>query len=278
MEHKKRFLNFPIALLRGFPENHKKCLEDILLYSVYGLVYSEHPKFRKYDSLEDFLIEWEIDFIISDERTQKIFQTKGAELFDSFCGTKHVWTGIHSKTWWGYYKEDREFDDLMLLLAFLAFKSIIQSKPWAKVTNEYLLTRMSGFDSMNENDKIPGLIKEFMGSERKRRRLFTELETNFSFNRKPGNQRGIICSMTLSPAEIEFEYQKSRFLTKTRKLNDQKKKDKQDGEEKFKQWLKDNYGIDAKPKKGDPPKEGDQEKPKDNPDSEEPEDNSDLPD
>lgn len=271
MNKDDRFLNFPIALLRGFQENHMKCLTNILDYSVFKMVYSEECVF---EDLDEFEKKYRVK--IPRQNVPRL-EKNGGTLFNSFYGTRHVWVGIHVKTWLDFYKDDRKIDDLMVLLAFLAFKSIIQSKPWAKVTNEYLLARMSGYDLINENNKIPVIIQEFMGSESKRRRLFTELETNFSFNRKPGNQRGIICSLTLSPAEIEFEYQKSKFLSKNRKLNDQKKKDKEDGEEKFKQWLKDNYGIDAKPKKGNPSKDDEKEKPNDDPDSEEPENNSDLP-
>ncbi|MBA4301277.1 MAG: hypothetical protein C0433_14420 [Cyclobacterium sp.] len=235
MEHKKRFLNFPIALLRGFPENHKSCMLDIFLYSVYGLVYSDE---QLYDSLEDFLVEWEIDFLTPSEKIHNLFQSRGEELYNSFCGTKHVWTGIHIDTWRSYNHSKRTRPELMVLLAHLALKSIIQKKAIQRNTSDYLiLARMAGFDAL-EGNEIPEFICQYMKKQsRTRTKLFQDLEIHFGFKRKE-KSRGVTYSYTLSLAELEFEIAKSRYLSKERKLNEKKAEERLKAKEQFNQWLK----------------------------------------
>lgn len=239
MEHKKRFLNFPISLLRGFPENHQSCFLDIFLYSVYGLVYSEDPEIRQYDSLEDFLFEWEIDYLTTNEKIHNLFQSRGAELFNSFWGTKHVWTGIHIDTWRSYNHSKRTKPELMVILAHLALKSIIQKKTIQKNTSDNLiLARMGGFDSL-EGIEIPEFICQFMKKQsRTRTKLFQDLEIHFGFKRKE-KSRGVTYSYTLSLAELEFEIAKSRYLSKERKLKEKKAEERLKANERFNEWLKD---------------------------------------
>ena len=135
----------------------------------------------------------------------------------------------------------------MAHLALLAFKSIIQAKPWCQITNAYLLARMSGYDSIKNHEgkenRIPTFIQDYMKSESKRRRLFTWLETHTRFRRKLGNQKGIVYSLTLSRTDLTVECQKSKFMSKSRKLDEIKKREKKEAEEKFNQWKKKNFGI-----------------------------------
>jgi len=242
MEHKKRFLNFPIALLRGFPENHKSCMQNIFLYSVFGLVFSED---RQYDSLEDFLFEWEIDHLTKNERIHKLLQTRGAELFNSFWGTKHVWTGIHIDTWRSYNHSKRTKPELMVLLAHLALKSIIQKKAIQRNTSDYLiLARMSGFDSL-EGTEVPEFICQYMKKQsRTRTKLFQDLEIHFGFKRKE-KSRGVTYTYTLSLADLEFEIDKSRYLSKERKLKEKKAVERLKAKERFDEWLKDRKPLDG---------------------------------
>jgi hypothetical protein len=112
-------------------------------------------------------------------------------------------------------------------------------KPWAQTKFEYLIARMAGFESTKSGNPIPEFIREFMRSETKKRWLFRELETHFPFKRKPGNQRGIVFSMTLSRDDLFFEHEKSKHLRKS-DLTQSRENDKKKGEEKFKKWLEEN--------------------------------------
>jgi hypothetical protein len=235
LEVRDRFLNFPIALLQGFTDDHMKCLSDIFDYGVYTMTFSE---IRVFESMEEFEENFGYDIT---KQWIPILMKRGKELYDSFYGTKFVWTCIHIGTWERYYQKDRRKDDLMVLLAFLAFKSIIQTKPWAVVTNEYLLARMAGFETSKDRKPIPEAIRHFMkANSRTRPWLFTELESHFKFKRKPGNQRGIICSFTLCRQDLIFEHEKSKIMNKAKKLNEEKKKDKMKAEERLNQWRKEN--------------------------------------
>lgn len=255
LEVKDRFLNFPIALLQGFTENHLKCLSKIFDYGVYTLTFSE---LRIFETIDEF--EENFEFEVNREYLPGLMK-RGKELFDSFYGTKYVWTGIHISTWERNYEENRSKKDLMVLLAFLAFKSIIQKKPWAVISNKYLLARMSGFDSANDCNLIPEGIRQFMETgSRTRTWLFTELETTkYGLKRKPGNQRGIICSFTLSREDLIFEHEVKKSLNKAKTLKEEKKKDQMRANERLKQWRKDNNIEEPKklPKKPPRPKNQD---------------------
>jgi hypothetical protein len=233
MIHKKRFLNFPIALLRGFPEDHKKCLEDIICYSVYKLVYSEEANFQ---DINDFRLEYKYDL---KEENVSVVISRGEILYNSFVGTKHPWTGIHIDTWIKYYAPKRNKPELMVLLAYLALKSIIQKKHIQRNTSDNLiLARMSGFGSL-EGNEVPEFISQYMKKKsRTRTRLFQDLEIHFGLRRKE-RSRGVTFSLTLSLEELEFEVAKSKYLSKERKQKEKNAEERMKARNRINEWVKD---------------------------------------
>ena len=53
MENKDevRYFNFPICLIKGFLNDHKKCLADILSYTLYEYVFTRLEIIKKFDSI-----------------------------------------------------------------------------------------------------------------------------------------------------------------------------------------------------------------------------------
>jgi len=232
MEVRDRFFNFPIALLRGFPENHMECLCNILDYAVFKMVYSEE---RIFDDINTFREEYEVD--LSAEYIPKLCKN-GGQLFNSFYGTKYAWTGIHIGTWEKYYG-DRKKADLMVLLANLALKSIIQDKPWANVKNSLLFARMAGFDGTTGDIEIPESIIQFMNpGSRTRPKLFLELRAHFGFKRTLSNSIGITYSYSLSLADLEFIMQKRKYLSDKKKQKEKDEEERKKAKEKFEEWKK----------------------------------------
>ena len=45
MQAENRFLDFPIAIMKGFLDNPDDCLVKIYYYAVYKMVYSEDAEF-----------------------------------------------------------------------------------------------------------------------------------------------------------------------------------------------------------------------------------------
>lgn len=206
-----------------------KCLSDIFDYAVYKMVYSEEADFS---DIDEFIGEY--DFNLNLEYVPQL-KKRGVLLFNSFYGIKHVWTGIHIETW-GRYFQERDERDLFVLLANLAFKSIIQMKPYQNTKDNLLLARMAGND--DTKGEVPEKIREFMKPRsRSRKRLFTELECNFGFKRV-ARSRGITYSYSLTLRELEFEVRKARYLSKERKEAERKKAERAKAKSDFDKWIK----------------------------------------
>lgn len=228
MDAKARFLNFPIVLLRGFMEYHRKCLNDIFLYSVYKMVFSEDAIFENVEEFnEGFEFSLNPKYIPSIEK-------KGKELFDSHDGMNYARTGIHIDTFLKFDEPRNEFD-LVCLLLFLALKSIVQKKLYAKsVIDDLILSRMAGYSKVE--GKIPENICYWMKTGSRRRiKVFTELEKHYKLV-KAYKSRGTTFSINkMNQEQLEFAILQKRDQKSDRELNEKKRQAKADADKRWKQ-------------------------------------------
>ncbi|MCS5491763.1 hypothetical protein [Algoriphagus limi] len=209
MEIRNKFLNFPIQLLQGFLNQPKRCLRNIIDYAVYQMVYSEDAIF---ENIDDFMESWEVK--IPTIRIQEI-KSNGKYLFERISEmTSSPWTGIHISTYFSLKEEEDEFR-FVCFLAFTAFKSIIQKRSWAKVSNDLLLARMAGYPSQESNgikNPIPEKIQYWMKPKSSRRKkIFEYLEKYNRFVYLP-KSRGITFSLTLSFENLAYRVEEKKAL------------------------------------------------------------------
>lgn len=225
MDVKDRLLNFPIVLLKGFIEDHEKCLNDIFRYSVYKMVFSKDAIF---DNLEEFIEEF--DFPINENYIPSI-EKNGKILFDSCDGMNYARTGIHINTLSSFYKDRNQFDVVCLLL-FLALKSIVQKKPYANAKDALIFSRMAGYSKVE--GKIPENIAYWMKTgSRKRTKVFTELEKSYKLV-KAYKARGTTFSINkMNQEQLEFAILQNRDQKSVRDLNEKKRQAKA---ESVKRW------------------------------------------
>lgn len=233
MEEKSKFFNFPIQLLQGFVENPQKCFENILDYSVYQMVYSEDAR---YEDLDEFKQEWRIK--IPEIRANRIY-SNGKVLYDSFAHTNSPWTGIHKKTYFQIRDETDEFK-LICFLAFTAFKSLIQKKPWCKVSNKLLLARMAGFSSQGDNQLIPEKISHWMKLKSDRRKRIFEYMEQYNRLVYLPNARGITFSLSCSFKKLVYYSKAKKVANEISKMEkaEHKKQVIQEVEAEFRELLK----------------------------------------
>lgn len=238
MKDKDRFLDFPIVLLKEFLDDYMKCLSDIYCYAVFKMVYSEEARF---EDLQEF-----VDVFGHDHYSEwtKAVEVNGRQLYDSFVGTKHVWTGIHIETWLKFMRSNRSEFDIVCLLAYLSLKSIVQmDKLKFSISNEFLMSRMAGSERSIPIEQVPITIqKHLKNKSRKKSRLFEVLEDSYGVVRPSGNTRGIVCSLTLSKKELELEvlkrnYQKSKEFRNLKALEAKEQANKE-----FEEWKKSQGG------------------------------------
>ncbi|MDR7130334.1 hypothetical protein J2X69_002684 [Algoriphagus sp. 4150] len=241
MKDKDRFLDFPIALLKGFLENHNKCLENIYCYAVFKMVYSEEAVF---EDIEEFVESYQHNHYV--DWTEHV-EVRGEQLYNSFVSVKHVWTGIHINTFMMFFLKDRSEADLVCLLAYLGLKSIVQKdKIKFNISNEYLVSRMAGSDSILADESIPPIIRKHLKNKSKiKTKLFDTLESSYGVVRPSGNTRGIVCSLTLSKKDLELEIMKKKYKKSKeyRKQEDQSAKDQ--AKQEFEKWKKTQQDTDS---------------------------------
>lgn len=236
MEIRDRFLNFPIVLLQGFLEDHKRCLDNIFHYSVFEMVYSDKARF---ENIDEFIEEFEFD--IPKNFIPSIVK-QGRELYDSCYGMNYPWTGIHIDTYLRFVESRIQFD-LVCLLLFLALKSIVQKQPFCNAKNPKILARMAGFPKEDAN--IPENILYWMKSQSRRRKIFTELEKHYKLV-KAYKAKGITFSINkLNQVELELAIMKRNEQKAERDATAKKEKAKNEAKRMFEEWKRkrSNEGI-----------------------------------
>jgi hypothetical protein len=210
MENK--YFNFPIQLLEGFMENHKKCLSEISCYAVY-----RHSLKLEYGSELEKMKNSSSEFNMSFGNIQESLKT-GKSLNQKYSGCPI--TGINIKTYWQFYDNQKTEYEKITLLAYLALKSIIGTKAMHKVTNEYWLSRMDGKPEKCELSQLSEPIKKY-ATEYHTVKLKNELVFNWGLITYSRYVRGFYISFSMPLDELIFQVEKRRKSNQKKALNEQ---------------------------------------------------------
>lgn len=211
--NKATYFNFPIKLLDGFMSGSTTVLNNILDYAVY-----DHFLKLEYDNKKERLIDCEQYFGIELGDRNKSYMI-GKELHENNeCLVK---VGINLTMFWDFYKNDKTSFEKICLLGFLAIKSILQQKPYCKVTMKYWLARMDGKSKSCEFSEISEQIKEYTIPYRARK-IKAELENSWGLITYSRYTRGFYVSYKLKLEELVFQAEKRRksTLSKQKKIRE----------------------------------------------------------
>ena len=187
MSKQAQFYNFPICLLENFITESEKCLDEILDFVTW-----KHNKGNlKEEETAGYLGVKYGDFSKSLERGKVLERT----IMDYYVDSP--WTGLNRDVYWRFKNNSCSDFDKAVLLAFLAFKSILGNKPWYKITNQNkIYYRMAGKTMGKGNHpKLPKEIATFC-TRYKFDQIKLELKENWGLLIYANHTRGMYVSTT----------------------------------------------------------------------------------
>ena len=161
----EKYYNFPAALMYGFwqsEEQKVKCLNDVINYCAYDAWCKKGRGGRVNE--EDFnqFICKELDLTLFNNNVSKSgFYRMTAELREKYDPDtyKGLFFRISSSMCFDFYKNTKTAEERAGLLAYLATKSIIGQRPYAK-TNKFFLTSRMACNSKTQNE-LPDEIEKY---------------------------------------------------------------------------------------------------------------------
>ncbi len=195
-----KFFNFPILLMQSAP-NMKVFCNNVIDYCIYKHSLSlEGTADTRMKAASHY-------FGVALGNVSRSLRD-GRELYDSMP-TRPAMTGINKDLLFEFYKEDKTDFEIASLIAFLAIKSILGKKSYSRITNEYLLCRMAGYNSKQDLRELP----EYLTPYRKRRglnRIKMELQRSYGLKIYARYTRGFFVSFSLTLEELIKEVEMKR--------------------------------------------------------------------
>lgn len=244
MEKNVRYFNFPVQLLRGFIDDTPEVLNRIFDYCLYDFA------FRLDDAEiiddEDGEGDYSDDEIILRKmgRAEKYFRLtigdhsgcyrRGEKLYRSLPkNSPHC--GLNVSIFWDFYEHYKKDFEKVTLLKFLAIKSILGKKPYCKITNDFIISRMDGHIRLSPKIS-PSLVK--YGKEYQFRKIRNELQLNWHLKSYGKGVRGFYVSFDLDDEELIYIAEMNREKCKISKARIEQKATVEKVRERIKNELK----------------------------------------
>lgn len=125
------------------------------------------------------------------------------------------------------YKTDFEID---CFLAFAALRSILQTKPYAKCTNAYLLARMAG--NAGVDAPLPEWVRKYQHRYHVDK-IKKELQINWGLKLYADHVRGFYVSFSMELTDLVFQAEKRRKNYKLKSLVNAKKQAKNEAKKRL---------------------------------------------
>ena len=117
------------------------------------------------------------------------------------------------------------FSEVLMLSYIAAIKSIIQKQPYTKITNQYLISRMSG------NSKQDGIISENIEKYSKRYwldKIKEELQINWGLKLYAQQTRGFYLSFKMNEKDLIKEVELRKYSYRLNELKRRKEKNRKE--------------------------------------------------
>ena len=202
---KEIYHNFPIHLLKGFLIDSDKCLNDIILYSVYA------NSLNIQNGTELERVKLTLDSFELTGSVKDICKA-GANIYTN-TPPKSAMSGINIKIIKDYRTNFKTDFDKACLLAFLAIKSIIANKAYCKIDNNFLWSRMDGNSKSVDVSELSDEVKVY-ANRYQIDKIKKELIFNWYLVYYSRHTRGFYVSFKLDLEELVFEAEKKRKSVK----------------------------------------------------------------
>ena len=196
-----KYLNVPIELLSGFLRDKVETINNILYYGCY-----------EYSIKNDITIGGAASYFGLTLGNEAFAKKQGVTLLNSINTT--VMVGINVSKLFEFLKEDKTDFDKACFLAFLALKSILMKKPYCKITNTFLLSRMNGdAKSLEDHGYLSEEVFKYANDYQivKIKRALSDSWGLVTYSRYT---RGFYVSFALSLEDLVYEAEKRKKSTK----------------------------------------------------------------
>ena len=143
---------------------------------------------------------------------------KGKLLFESLPD-KSPKTSISIAMIFDFYKNEKTEFEIITFLAFAAIRSILQKQPYIKITNDYLIGRMSG--NSGKGEPINPLLTKYT-SRYQLDKIKRELEINWGLKLYGNHTRGYYVSFELALDNLIMKAELKRKGYKEKQLRNRK--------------------------------------------------------
>lgn len=204
----KKYFNVPIQLISGFMEDSRTCLDNIFDYAI--CYHAE--KSLIIGDLSDKIKSSCKYFGVTTGSLQRT-ASNGMALINSIPANSPKF-GISVEMYFEFYKNDKQPFEKACLLAFLAIKSINNTKPYSKITNGFLWARMDGKTySITSVIELSSAI-QFYANEYQTGKIKKQLRDSWGLVYYGRYTRGCYYSFTLKLEDLVFHAEKRRKSNK----------------------------------------------------------------
>ncbi|AZA52053.1 hypothetical protein [Chryseobacterium sp. G0201] len=216
-----KYFNFPVHLmqgvLRGNQQTKKDFLSNLLYYSVYRhSVLIED--LNNYEETDEERFKRSAGWFNVTLGNLKNSLTQGSQLYSKY-GNSKVFVGFNTHIYWDFYKNDKTDFHWECLFSFLALKSIIGKKQYAKTNNQLLFTRMAGKEKVKDYQSLKG----FDFTRYHLDKIKTELQINWGLKYYSRYTKGFYAGFDIELESLVYEAEKRKDSMKTQVLKADKK-------------------------------------------------------
>jgi len=202
-----KFFNIPVKLLEGMILDKSKVLNNIFNYAVCA----HASKLEFGNKLNKFKDSLKFFGVTAGNNARSM--ESGELLLDSIPddGAK---VGLSLSLFWDFYKNEKTEFEIVQLLAFLAIKSIVKYKPYASITNAFMLARMDGKGcSVKDYTELSKEIFKY-ANEYQTKKIKRALSESWGLVTYSYRLHGFYVSFTLSLDELVLIAEKNRKKNK----------------------------------------------------------------
>ncbi|WP_185286758.1 hypothetical protein [Chryseobacterium indologenes] len=216
-----KYFNFPVQIMQGVLKANgqikKEFLNSLLYYAIY-----KHSLFiedlNEYEETEEERFKRSAQWLDVSLGNLDYALSKGETQYSKYKNTK-VFTGLNTKIFWDFYKNDKTDYQWECLFAFLALKSIIGKKHYVKTNNQLLFTRMAGKEKVKEYQ----ILKGFNFTRYHLDKIKTELQINWGLKYYSRYTKGFYAGFDIDLESLIYEAEKRKDSMKIVLLKEEKK-------------------------------------------------------
>lgn len=204
---KQKYFNFPVQLLEGFMVDSQKVLDNICDFAVY----ENSLKLDEDSELQNIKQSLKFYHVVSPSLIGVL--NSGKLLHDSLPENS-PYVGLSLQIFWDFYKNDKTEFDKICLLGFLGIKSIIGTKGYCKITNQYWLSRMDGKpNQVTDYLELSDAVRKY-STEYQTKKIKMALRNGWSLVTYSRYCRGFFVSFKITLKELILEAEKRRISIK----------------------------------------------------------------